>query len=151
MTSHTRTAHAMDPEMQPQHSALAEALQTLLTAGEQLARLESIEARLEEIAAHSTAEQLGAGEGSLHPDHAYSYDQVAQYLGQKRASVRQISHELLPRVGHGRVLGIDIMAYRGEITYEEATAYKRARRQRVLRYIGEDRAANRSISPQVEP
>ena len=67
----------------------------------------------------------------LHPDHAYSPEQAAQFLGIERASVVKVSKILLPRVRSGRILGIDLMAYRGDITADDATAYKASMRARV--------------------
>ena len=78
------------------------------------------------------------GEG-LHPDHGYSSAQAAKFLGVKAASVAKISPQLLPRVRSGRFLGIDLMAYRGDVTPQDARAYKEARRDQVRR-AGADRS-----------
>ena len=84
-----------------------------------------------------------AGEGALHPDHAYSYDDAALFLGVHRDSVKSISPHLLPRVRPGRVRGIDVMVYLGYVTPEDAEAYKEAARSRVRAAAADDGRAPR--------
>ena len=105
--------------------ALARAFDALPGLAE---RLDDIARTLDE---HARADALRLDDG-LHPDHAYSPEQCAAFLGVAPQSVRRISPELLPRVRSGRVLGIDLLAYRGDIGAADAAAYKRATRDRVL-------------------
>ena len=77
------------------------------------------------------------GEG-LHPDHAYSSAEAAKFLGVKPASVAKISPQLLPRVRSGRFLGVDLMAYRGDVTPQDASAYKAARKRRIRAVAADD-------------
>lgn len=81
----------------------------------------------------------------LNPDHVYTYDTAAPYLGRTRDQVKSISHKLLPRIEAGRIQGIDIMVYRCEITREEATRWRSARRGRILRQAADDGAARRPV------
>ena len=109
---------------------LAHALVALANAGDALDR---IPARIEraiclvEANARATAILEAAAE-TLQPDHAYSPEAACRFLGVKQTSFRKISPLLLPRVRSGRVLGIDLMAYRGDVTSDEAMAYKAAKR-----------------------
>lgn len=77
------------------------------------------------------ADVRDAAEGGLHPDHAYSSAEAAKFLGVRPSSVAKISRQLLPRVRSGRFLGIDLLAYRGDVTPQDAAAYKEARRGRI--------------------
>ena len=49
----------------------------------------------------------------------------------KPSSVKSIPAVDLPRAAPGRIEGIDLMAYRGDITYDMARQYKYARREAV--------------------
>lgn len=119
-------------------ATLAEAFASIPELRDQMAR---VLAALED---HAAAERVRAAvDGGLHPDHAYSPDQVASLLGITRASVLKVSKDLLPRVRSGRVLGIDVMAYRGDVTAQEAAAYKAGSRDRVR--TGALRAATRRM------
>jgi hypothetical protein len=109
---------------------LARALSALAGAGEALdmipARIERA-MRLVESNARAAA-VLEAADEPLHPDHAYAPEAACRFLGLKQTSFRKISAVLLPRVRSGRVLGVDLMAYRGDVTRDEAAAYKAAKR-----------------------
>ncbi|HEX9950188.1 MAG TPA: hypothetical protein VGB53_00325 [Rubricoccaceae bacterium] len=75
---------------------------------------------------------VAALEDGLHPDHAYAPEMACRFLGITRKSYLKVSKILLPRVGSGRVLGIDLMAYRGDVSRDEAAAFKAARRALVV-------------------
>jgi hypothetical protein len=117
---------------------LAHALTALMSAGDALdqipARIES-SMRIVESNARAAA-VLEAADDPLHPDHAYPPEAACRFLGVKQTSFRKISAVLLPRVRSGRVLGIDLMAYRGDITSDEAAAYKAAKRALVTDFSG---------------
>lgn len=94
--------------------------------------LPAIHDRLDELvrlhgATVEAAAALATIEGGLHPDHAYSYADAALFLGVSAETVRKVPKPLLPRVRSGRVLGIDVMAYRGDVSPEAARAYKAAK------------------------
>ena len=111
------------------------ALQALSEAGKTLAGLpERVESILSsaEAAAHAQALLAVLAEG-LHPDRDYLPEQAAAFLGVKQSSYHAISRIELPRRRGGFARGVDLMAYRGDVTREEAEAYKRAQRQAVLR------------------
>lgn len=100
--------------------------------------LPAIRERLDELvrqhgATVEAAAAIAVVEGGLHPDHAYSNAAASRFLGVKAATVRKLSPILLPRVRGGRVLGIDVMAYRGDVTPEAARAYKAAKLAAVQR------------------
>jgi hypothetical protein len=128
-----------DANAAPPERALAEALAGLLYAGERLAALPALIERVEEVAravgAHAMAAAvLAALEEGLHPDHVYTTAKAARFLGMKASSANKLPHALCPHTG-GRWRGVDIMAYRGDLTREEAAAYKEAKRRAVLRHL----------------
>jgi len=84
------------------------------------------------------ADVRDAAEDGLHPDHAYSSAEAARFLGVQPSSVAKISRQLLPRVRSGRFLGIDLLAYRGDVTPQDAAAYKEARRRRIREAAADD-------------
>ena len=118
----------------------------LASAFESLPELRSqLERVTQSLEKQAASERVRAAiEDGLHPDHAYSSRQAAQFLGIEAASVPKVSRTLLPRVRSGRFLGIDILAYRGDVTAAEAKAYKEATRDRV-------RAAGAHASAQARP
>ena len=120
---------------------IAGAFATVLGAAADLAAIrERLAAAARALQAQATAGAvLAALEDGLHPDHGYDPEQGARFLGMKRSSYLKVSPELLPRFGAGRVLGIDLMAMRGDLTREEAAAYKAAKTAGVRRLL--DRAA----------
>ena len=127
---------------EPSERALADALVGLIHAGAHLAALPALVERVEGVAravgAQATAAAvLAALEQGLHPDHLYTTAQAASFLGLKASSANKLPHDLCPHMG-GRWRGVDIMAYRGDLTREEAAAYKEAKRKAVLRHL--DRA-----------
>lgn len=77
-------------------------------------------------------------EDGLHPDYAYSSKDAAKFLGVEPASVAKISRQLLPRVRSGRFLGVDILAYRGDVSARDAAAYKDARLGRIRAAAADD-------------
>ncbi|HEX9953465.1 MAG TPA: hypothetical protein VGB53_16975 [Rubricoccaceae bacterium] len=109
---------------------LACALTALVNAGDALDKIPSrIESAMNLVESNARAAAvLGAADEPLHPDHAYPPETACRFIGVKQTSFRKISAVLLPRVRSGRVLGIDLMAYRGDITRDEAAAYKAAKR-----------------------
>ena len=120
--------------MADEFKAIAEGLASIKRASDRLEGLDALTEQMKRMADHKTA---GALPASLEPDKAYGYEEASEFIGMKPQSVRAISKTELPRVRRGAVLGVDIMAYLGEITYDEAAAYKEARRQRVIRHISD--------------
>ncbi len=109
--------------------AIAQGLEMLRLAGDRLPRLVD---ELERVVDMRKVEALRRVlPGSLHPDHRYDYKQTAQFLGMKPSSVKSIPAVDLVRAAPGRIEGIDLMAYRGDITYEMARQYKHARREAI--------------------
>ena len=109
--------------------AIAQGLEMLRLAGDRLPRLVD---ELERVVDMRKVEALRRVlPGSLHPDHRYDYKQTSKFLGMKPSSVKSIPPVDLPRAAPGRIEGIDLMAYRGDITYEMARQYKLARREAV--------------------
>jgi hypothetical protein len=115
-------------------SDLAEALEDLTSAADRLDQLDDVADEMERLANAQRAAAVAEGD-ELRPDRRYRYARVADFLGMKKASVQNLSRTELPRCGGAYVLGVDIMAYRGEITYDVAAAYKRHRRRRVVSQI----------------
>ena len=114
--------------------ALTAALKEITQAADRLSKIPELAEQVERLADAQEAQALQP-DGRLYPDRRYNYGQVADFIGMKRASVRNISKAELPRCGRGYVLGVDIMAYRGQITYDVAEAYKEQCRERVLNEI----------------
>lgn len=99
-------------------------------------RLQEAVGDLRAVRAAATAEALLAAlDDGLHPDHDYLPAQAAEFLGLKKTSYDSIPRSLLPRRKGGFVRGVDLMAYRGDVTREEAEAYKAAKRESVTRAI----------------
>ena len=109
--------------------AFARGLRALLQAAERLEGIDELTEQVKRLVDTRKAENMPH---ELSPDRGYNYGEVADFLGIKRSSVRAIPRAELPRIRKATVLGVDVMAYRGEITYDEAEAYKEVRRQRVL-------------------
>lgn len=119
----------------PDFSDIGRALAALSAAGETLAALP---ARLDEVVraaqANAVAEAvLAVVDEGLHPDRDYLPAQAAAFLGVKRSTYNRIPEAELPRRRGGYARGVDLMAYRGDVSREEAEAYKAAQRAAVLR------------------
>jgi len=113
--------------------AIARGLEMLRLAGSHLPRLVD---ELERVVDMRKVEALRrALPDGLHPDHRYDYKGAAKFLGMKPSSVKSIPAVDLPRAAPGRIEGIDLMAYRGDITYEMARQYKHARCEAVQRTL----------------
>lgn len=115
-------------------SDLAKALDTLTEAAGDLEKIREVARQVERIADAQKGAAIAEGD-ELKPDRRYRYDKVAEFLGCAKGTVQNTSEAELPRCGGAYVLGVDIMAYRGEITYAEAKAYKEHRRRRVTAQI----------------
>lgn len=106
--------------------ALADSFARILAVGDDIAACRgelrrAADALASQAEAHAVEAALADG---LHPDHGYTYAQAGRFLGVKAKTVANTSVELLPRVRPGVVLGIDVMAFRGDVSYEAAAAYK---------------------------
>lgn len=120
-------------------SELAKALETLSDAAGDLSKIHEVAEHVERIANAQRGAALAEAD-ELKPDRRYRYARVADFLGMAKGSVQNLSEAELPRCGGPYVMGVDIMAYRGEITYQEAEAYKRHRRRRVTARLPSTRA-----------
>ena len=118
-------------------SKVGNALAALLRAGETLDALpERVEAIVRAAEASSqAAAMLAVIDEGLHPDRDYLPEQAAAFLGIKRSSYHAIPRALLPRRPGGFARGVDLMAYRGDISHDVAKAYKRAQREAVTSEI----------------
>lgn len=110
--------------------------ESLAAAFAALDRLPEIERQLVRATAaltnQATAEAMAAAlDDGLHPDHAYTAVMAAKIVGYTPGSLRKVPEALLPRVRAGRFRGIDLMAFRGDVTHQEAKAYKEASSARV--------------------
>ena len=123
---------------------IAAAFSGLLEAGERLDMLPKVVERLDKavdlLEASSSAVALReVVEDGLHPDHVYSFDEAARFVGKKRSSLYKEHEALLPPVkSRGRTIGfrgIDLLAYRGDITVDTARAYKEAQLDAINRKI----------------
>ncbi|MEM7788945.1 MAG: hypothetical protein AAF594_14580 [Bacteroidota bacterium] len=117
---------------------IGHSLAALIRAGDSLDRLpERVEAALRSVESGAIAEAvLAVVDEGLHPDRDYLPEQGAAFLGLKRSSYNRIPHAELPRRRGGFVRGVDLMAKRGDISYEAARAYKEAKAEAVLRVVG---------------
>ena len=92
------------------------------------------------LEADSTAAALLAVvEGGLHPDHVYKHEEAARFVGKKKSTLYKEPEAILPPVkSSGRAIGfrgIDLLAYRGDITVDTARAYKEAQVDAIHRKI----------------
>ena len=117
----------------PKKSEIADSLETLLYSGDYLRILPTVEARLSAIEAELRAISLMLNEGMrLLPDPFYTSAEAARFLGMTPGSVNKITE--FPHPG-GRFRGIHLMAFRGDITFEQAEAYLKAKKTSVLTLI----------------
>lgn len=124
-------AAGIDPATLGPFAALVEALDAVVQL-----RIDGAAGDLKAARSNSAAEaMLAAVDGGLHPDHDYLPEQGAAFLGIEASTYNKLSRSLLPRRKGGYARGVDIMAYRGDITYEEARAYKEAKRSAVKRLV----------------
>lgn len=68
---------------------------------------------------------------TLHADYVYAPEDAARFLGLKRSTYNRLTEVDLPKLRSGRARGVDLMAYRGDISHREAEAYKKAKREAV--------------------
>ena len=59
---------------------------------------------------------------ALHADYVYAPEEAARFLGLKRSTYNRLTEVDLPKLRSGRARGVDLMAYRGDITQAEAAA-----------------------------
>lgn len=123
---------------------LAQSFAGLLEAGSRLDLLPKVLARLDDavtaLESNATAAALlVAVDDGLHPDHVYSHADAAKLVGKKKATLYKEPEAVLPPVrSRGRAVGfrgVDLMAYRGDITRDVSDAYKEAQVNAVLRKI----------------
>ena len=106
------------------------ALETLLIAGDHLRELPLLSERLEAVETELRTVRLLLQRGEiLEADHVYTSDQASRFLGMTPGSVNKIKE--FPHAG-GRFRGVYLMAFRGDITFDEAEAYLTAKRESVL-------------------
>ena len=125
----TLAAAGLDPDTLGPLAALVEANAIIVKHV-----IEKAAGDLRTARSNSAAEALLAAlEEGLHPDHDYLPAQASQFLGVEKSTFNRISRVLLPRRRGGYTRGVDIMAYRGDISHEDAKAYKAAKREAVKR------------------
>ena len=123
---------------------IAAAFAGLLEAGDRLDALPRVVERLDKAvelleASSAAVALMKVVEDGLHPDRVYSFDEAARFVGKKKSSLYKEPEAVLPPVkSRGRSIGfrgIDLLAYRGDITRDVADAYKEAQVNAVLRKI----------------